>query len=139
MPFSSRTIRPQDWALVQHFTPDEFKEPGKMGFEFIRWLDELRDRAGVPMRITSSYRSPDYNRSVGGASDSAHSDVPCNSVDIGKLPDAVSDPNWNYARYKIIQHAILLGCTRIGMYPNGSLHLDRSEDKRPAPRIWIAV
>ncbi len=31
------------------------------------------------------------------------------------------------------------GCQRIGTYANGSLHLDRSEGKRPHPRMWRVV
>jgi uncharacterized protein YcbK (DUF882 family) len=138
MPLSTRTMGAADWSQIQNFRPSEFKHPEKMGFEFLLWLDRVRDAAGVPMTITSSYRSPDYNAAVGGAQDSAHSDVPCEAVDIGKRPTA-NDPNWNHSRYRIMTAAMSLGCVRIGMYANGSLHLDRTEGKRPAPRIWTAV
>jgi len=138
MSFSTRVMRPPDWDELKHFQAGEFKEPDKMGYEFIRWLDRLRDEAAVPMKITSSYRSPAYNRGVGGATDSAHTDVPCNAVDIGMtLSD--DDPNWNFARYQIINAAMYQGCQRIGTYANGSLHLDRSEGKRPHPRMWRVV
>lgn len=102
-----------------------------MGFQFIRWLDLVRERAGVPMKITSSYRSPEYNKSVGGAKDSAHTDVPCDAVDIGGLT--------NEARFRIIKTALEMGCVRIGLYQGGGIHLDRSEGKRPAPRMWTVV
>lgn len=138
MPFSSRTMAAPDWLRIKNFRPNEFKHPEKMGYEFMLWLDEVRTTAGVSMTITSSYRSPAYNAAVGGATDSAHTDVPCDAVDIGKRPTQ-ADPNWNLARYRIITAAMALGCKRIGMYPSGSLHLDRTEDERPAPRIWIAV
>lgn len=138
MPFSTGTMTARDWSGVRNFKPGEFKHPEKMGREFLLWLDNVRDVAGVSMHIVSSYRSPDYNRAVGGAQDSAHTDVPCNAVDIGKRPTP-GDPNWNHARYRIITAALQLGCVRIGMYPSGSLHLDRSEDTRPAPRIWVMV
>ena len=131
MPYSTRCIEPHEWALIKHFRPEEFRHPEKVGFEFVRWLDMVRDRAGVPMRITSSYRSPEYNKEVGGAKDSAHTDVPCDAVDIGKPT--------NEARFRIIKAALEMGCVRIGLYSNGSLHLDRSEGKRPAPRIWCVV
>lgn len=138
MPFSKRTMKPEDWGKLEHFEADQFKEPDKMGYEFMLWLDSVREAAGVPMVVTSSYRSKAYNKSVGGASDSAHVDVPCNSVDIGMRPRP-SDPNWNYSRFKIIEAAMKLGCQRIGSYANGSLHLDRTEDTRPAPRMWRVV
>jgi uncharacterized protein YcbK (DUF882 family) len=138
MAFSTRTMTPADWQGITHFTPAEFKAPDKMGYEMMLWLDGVREQAGVPMRITSSYRSPAYNASVGGAKDSAHTDVPCDAVDIGKDPTP-SDPNWNYSRFRIVDTAMKAGCVRIGFYPNGSLHLDRTEDKRPSPRLWNAV
>lgn len=138
MGISTRTMTPADWREIKHFSPSEFREPNKMGYEFMLWLDSLREEANVPITITSSYRSPEYNRSVGGAPNSAHTDVPCNAIDIPERPRP-DDPNWNATRWAIITTAIRLGCQRIGSYGNGSLHIDRSEDTRPAPRMWRVV
>lgn len=137
MGFSSRKMYPTDWDEVRHFRPSEFKNPEEMGYEFILWLDKVRERAAVPMTITSSYRSPEYNRLVGGAADSAHTDKPCEAVDIGMRPRP-SDPNWNYSRFRIIFSAYELGCRRFGTYSNGSLHIDRSYS-RPDERMWVVV
>lgn len=136
--FSTRTMSPADWASLKYFKSAEFRDPGKMGYEFMLWLEKVRAFAGVPMTISSSYRSPEYNRSVGGAPDSAHTDTPCNAIDISESPRP-DDPNWNKTRFAIVSAAIRLGCTRIGTYANGSLHLDRTEDVRPAPRMWRVV
>jgi len=127
-----------DWQVVKHFKPEEFAAPTAMGVEFIRWLDVLREQAGVPIVITSSYRTKAHNAAVGGASNSAHTDVPCNAVDIGerRRPD---DPNWNHSRYAIVSTAIALGCRRIGTYADGSLHLDMTHDTRPASVMWRVV
>jgi hypothetical protein len=138
MNYSTRTMRPEDWKRILFFKPTEFKNPEKMGFEFMLWLDKMRDQAGVPMVITSSYRSPTYNKSVGGASDSAHTDVPCNAVDVGMRRRA-SDPNWNYTRFQLVSTAIRLGCMRIGTYSDGSLHFDMTHGRRPSPRMWRVV
>lgn len=138
MSFSTRCMRPEDWRLSAHFQASEFSAPDHMGYEFVLWLNAVRDKAGVPMTITSSYRTPAHNVAVGGAEDSAHCDIPCNAVDIGMRPRA-DDSHWNYSRYQIITAAMALGCTRIGIYRDGSLHLDRSEDIRPSPRCWIQV
>lgn len=138
MSFSTRTMKPGDWQAIKNFKPSEFKNPEKMGYEFMIWLDKLRVKAGVPMTITSSYRSPAYNKSVGGANNSAHTDTPCNAVDIGMRPRP-DDPNWNFTRWQIVMAARDMGCKRIGSYANGSLHLDRTEEKRPAPRMWRVV
>jgi uncharacterized protein YcbK (DUF882 family) len=138
MPFSTRVMRPEDWLQIRHFKASEFQKPHLMGVEFVRWLDELRHKAGVPMHITSSYRTPEHNAEVGGASDSAHTDIPCNAVDIGERPSP-EDPHWNYTRWQIVTTAVALGCQRIGTYADGSLHLDMSHAKRPAPRMWRVV
>lgn len=138
MGFSSRTMRAADWAEIKHFSPVEFKYPTKMGYEFMKWLDKVREEAGVPMTITSDYRTPAHNLAVGGATNSGHTDVPCNAVDIGMRPSS-SDPNWNYTRFQIISMAIYHGCKRIGSYADGSIHLARDEERRPAPRMWRVV
>jgi uncharacterized protein YcbK (DUF882 family) len=137
-PFSTRTMRPQDWAESIYFSPGEFRHPEQMGYEFILWLNEVRKHAGVPMRVTSSYRTPDHNARVGGAANSSHTDTPCDAVDIGMRVSA-ADPHWNHGRFRVMAAAVTLGCTRIGIYPNGSVHLDRTDDRRPGERLWVAV
>lgn len=138
MSFSTRTMADADWAALQHFHANEFAAPDKMGVEFMRWLDTVRTKAGVPMHITSSYRTPQHNIAVGGAADSAHCDMPCNAADIGKSPTP-DDPNWNRGRYAIVTAALALGCTRIGIYADGSIHLDRTDPQRPANCLWHVV
>lgn len=53
-----------DWTLARDFTAAEFvcKHCGKAGikFEFVQALQGLRDRLGVPLRITSGYRCPQH-------------------------------------------------------------------------------
>ena len=61
MPFSTRVMRDEDWAAIKHFKASEFKHPYAMGFEMMQWLDQLRAQAGVPIHITSSYRSAAHN------------------------------------------------------------------------------
>lgn len=131
-------MMPADWSVIRYFKPDEFAVPSRMGYEMMLWLDRLRAAAGVPMVITSSYRTPAHNAAVGGASDSAHCDVPCNAVDVGARPRP-DDPNWNYSRWMIVSSAIMLGCKRLGLYADGSVHIDMTHDKRPAPRLWRVV
>lgn len=138
MSFSTRPITPADWATIVHFTPPEFIDHGtgqncadKMGLEFIRWLDQVRTAAGIPMTISSSYRDPAYNASIHGASNSAHMQVPCEAVDV--VPAGDQD------RYHVIHAALLAGCVRIGIYGNGSLHLDRAESDHPSPALWTIV
>ena len=136
--FSSRTMLAADWATIKHFQPLEFVDHGngqncsdKMGWEFVQWLDHTRELAAVPMTITSSYRDPAHNAAVGGASHSAHMEVPCNAVDV--MPAGDSD------REKIDTAAVYTGCVRRGIYKDGSMHLDRAEATHPAPALWVEV
>lgn len=138
MAFSTRCMTSEDWSILAiefgaaYFSPSEFKEPHRMGYEFMRLLFQIRMDAGVPMRPTSSYRAPWYNRLIGGAKDSAHMDEPiCDAIDIGCKS--------NEDRYHIVGAFYKNGCTRIGIYKNGSLHLDRTEGRRPANRLWTVI
>lgn len=60
----------------KYFNIDEFKCPccgrNHMDREFITKLDVMRGICGVPFVITSGYRCPTYNLSIGGARKSAH-------------------------------------------------------------------
>lgn len=138
MPYSTRTMLKEDWKEIKHFAASEFNYPDSMGYQFVKWLDAVREEAGCEMHLTSDHRPPERNAAAGGAERSAHMDLPCNAVDIGKRPKT-DDPNWNHARYRIIKAALKLGCQRIGLYPNGSLHLDRGEGDHPSPRLWVSV
>jgi uncharacterized protein YcbK (DUF882 family) len=44
----------------------------KMDTIFLQLLDALREECDFPIKINSSYRSPAYNKSIGGASRSKH-------------------------------------------------------------------
>jgi len=143
MSFSTRTMTAQDWIDLAtkfgraYFAPSEFKNPERMGYEFMLWLFEVRIEAGVPMVSTSGYRDPWYNKFiVKGAKNSAHTDLVCDASDFGSKGGYVLT---NEYRFHIVRAAIKLGCVRIGIYKNGSLHLDRTEDRRPANRLWTVV
>lgn len=130
-------MRAADWTALKHFTPGEFRAPTRMGYEFMKWLDAVREAADVRMIVSSSYRTKAHNAAVGGATDSAHCDSPCNAVDIRK--DDEAPLGWNHARMQIVSAAIRLGCQRIGLYDDDSIHLDMTHDRRPAPRLWRVV
>lgn len=68
---------------------------------FLESLDTLRHNAAIPFNITSSYRSPEYNASVGGAKRSMH--LQGRAVDI-------SCAN-SYNRRIIVMEALDLGLT----------------------------
>lgn len=121
------------WGHIkEYFKPEEFTDPYNMDAAFLYALYKIRLKAGVPLRITSSIRSPEHNETVGGAKGSAHMLIPGCAVDL-----FVKN---NYERFKIVKAAILEGIERIGIYPakednSGVIHLDMSPS-HPQERIW---
>ncbi len=88
-------------SLSKHFSKEEFdcndgSEMPQEVFDNIQklviQLEVLRVFFNAPIKINSGYRSPDYNKSVGGASKSQH--LLGNASDItveGFTPDEVAD------------------------------------------------
>lgn len=132
MPLSTRTMQPVDWKLIRHFTPSEFKYPARLGYQFMLKIDATRDQAGVAMHPTSDWRDPVHNKKVGGAQNSAHTDEPiCEALDFAPANSA--------DRYAIVAAAFLCGWERIGIYQDGSVHLDATGDRRPNRVLWVVV
>ena len=138
MPFSSRPMRAEDWKSIKHFKPTDrgFRAPERMGYEFMLWLDKVRERAGVPMYVRSTVRDAAQNAAAGGASKSAHMDALCEAADFAGEEEGSPMPGKH--RLAIVKAALELGCTRIGVDENGSVHLDRTEDRRPSS-LWVKV
>lgn len=100
-------------------------------------LDELRERFGAPLIITSSYRDPVHNLAVGGASNSGHipSDVDglYSGIDFTTAGGLISprDLFW------IQKHAYEIGFRRIGLYADmRHIHLD-CEPGSDQDVVWI--
>jgi uncharacterized protein YcbK (DUF882 family) len=110
---------------------EEFNQKGlpeswrKMDINLLLILDKMRHRAGIPFKITSAYRSPEYNKTLKNASpNSAHL--------LGKAVDiSVKDSK---SRYLILEAAIYYGIQRIGIGDN-FIHIDIKEN--PAEVAWI--
>ena len=68
-------------STVDHFTDHElgldvaeipFDAAANIRVRLEPWLEAARAILGVPLEVTSAYRSPEHNAAVGGASDSDH-------------------------------------------------------------------
>ena len=85
----------------------------------LRIVDELRDSFGKPCRILSSYRSPDYNRTVGGVGLSQHMEF--RALDIafdGVSPQRVYDRLIEWRKAGKVTGGL-------GLYPSsGFVHID---------------
>jgi hypothetical protein len=77
-------------------------------------FNELQGFVG-PLEVISGYRSPSYNRRVGGAKKSQHTSG--NAIDIDVRHLSIEQ------RQELIKNASALGYKGIGVYPN-SIHLD---------------
>jgi hypothetical protein len=94
--------------------------------EFVALLDKARGIAGVPFKITSGFRTPAQNASVGGVQDSAH--------ETGLACDlAVSD---SVTGGKILLALAQVGFKRFGFYGDNHIHVDMDSTK-PTPCYWI--
>lgn len=90
-------------------------------------LDELRERLGRPVIVSSGYRCPVHNRNVGGVSNSQHvrgtaADIYCPGVSVGELADMAAE----------------IGFDAVGRYyGQGFVHVDcRDGGCRPGYYTW---
>jgi|TARA_R110000744_G_scaffold27344_5_gene66879 uncharacterized protein YcbK (DUF882 family) len=119
---------------LNFFKMSEFDQPGipgsgkeYMDINFLMILDNMRNRSGVPYKITSGYRSQEYNDKLSNSSKtSAHIQ--------GKAVD-ISAPTSNQ-KYAIIEAALHFGIQRIGIGSN-FIHIDIQEKpEKPTKVIW---
>ena len=114
----------------KHFSWKEFDcKSGKgkgidnMDKEFICLLDDARGIAGVPFKITSGYRTPEYNKALleqgyKGSRNSSHTK--------GIAADIYAKDS--FTRFKIVTALMIVGINRIGI-GNNFVHCDIDEDK----------
>lgn len=126
--------------IAPELTPKDFRHPYHMEVGFLRKLSRARRRGDVPYRVVSDYREPSRNEAAGGASQSAHLELPCASVDLravsneeryhlvlnliaGDALDALravlrcGAPLPSDVRSQVVRALERPGFTRIGLYP----------------------
>jgi uncharacterized protein YcbK (DUF882 family) len=118
------------WISIRFFSPREFDSPDQpgsgqhMNLDFVTKLDRLRDAVGVPLLITSGFRTPEHNKKVGGVDSSAH--------ELGRAADIAAFSGSH--RYAIISAAMKLGFRRIGV---GSTFVHIDDDiTKPQDVFW---
>ena len=111
-----------DAQISPHFRLSEFR-PARHMYEYMRLspklvevLERIRNHVGRPVTIMSGYRPSDYNREVGGVSNSTHmdglaADINCDGISTHELYDAVD--------------LIVKNSGGVGFYPrDGYVHVD---------------
>lgn len=94
------------------------KQYQKNAHEVLTNLQILRDQLGEPIFINSGYRTPDYNKRIGGAKFSQHT--------VGKACDITVKSKTPKQVKTIIERLIKAGLMKnggIGLYP-GFVHYD---------------
>ena len=85
-------------------------------------LQELRDLANAPIRVTSGYRCPEHNRAVGGAKQSRHLRRHAADIVIKSLSVTVM--------YELAEQVAAFRNGGIGVYPEqGFIHVDIREGR----------
>jgi len=104
------------------------KEEGVEGLDlfFVSMLDVARDLSGVPFHITSGFRTPEQNDTIGGVPDSAH---------LRGLAADISCIN-NRNRYHVLRGLIRAGFDRIGIY-KAHIHVDYDLKTTFNKIIWL--
>lgn len=116
---------------LKYFKDEEFRKAvpscslSDMDESFMKLLDKARDLAGVPFKINSAYRSPEYEKSKGRTGQSRHCygiavDIACYTSDV---------------RYCIVNALLACGVNRIGIGSN-FIHCDIGY-KGSDPLIWL--
>lgn len=114
---------------MNYFNDNEFTCPccgeNETDVELIHMLNNARERAGVPFRITSGYRCESKNKKVGGVDDSAH--VRGLAADIYTADSR--------ERFIIIRALLDAGFERVGVSEN-FIHADIDTSKKQGI-IWV--
>ena len=108
--------------LSRNFSKHEFRcrcgcERAEINPRLVEALQELRDLADRPVRITSGYRCPDHNRAKGGKRRSQHL--------LGNAVDVVIDGLTPIEMYCLADKVSAFRNGGLGIYPNnGIIHVD---------------
>ena len=112
---------------MKYFTESEFSDFTKMDPKLLSMLDELREVYGHPIKITSSYRSPDHPIEAAKSSPGEHAH--------GAAVDIVSDSGGK--TFRLFKAAIQVGFQRIGISrKKGFIHLGIGYPGAPDKTIW---
>jgi len=125
-----------DWTKIHHFRRAEFENPECLRWEMLEKLDRLRELCGFPFVITSTCRSPEHNKAIGGAPNSSHcraDDGMYSGVDFTVDGGSISPGQL----FMIVKHAHEVGFRRIGLYSDmRHVHLDL-EGRLNQDVLWI--
>lgn len=111
---------------LKYFTLEEFDcqhtGDNRMELDFLKLLDELRDRCGFPFRITSGYRSPIHPVEATKRTPGTHSQGIAADISISN----------SQQRHTVVKEAIKMGFSGIGV-SSSFVHVDTRAGQ---PLMW---
>jgi len=112
---------------MKYFEESEFSEFNKMDPVLLAMLDDLREEYGYPIKLTSTYRSPDHPIEAKKSKPGEHAYGA--AVDIACVGGE--------ATFKLVKAAIEIGFTRIGISrKNNFVHVGIGYPGAPETTIW---
>jgi len=112
-----------NFQISPHFNLREFQSPDtlevKISRELIEKLEKFREYVGKPVHINSGYRTPQWNKKVGGVPNSYHTQGL--AVDVSVIGVSLDE---------LKKYAIASGFRGIGIYRKKNfIHLDLGEER----------
>ena len=112
---------------MKYFEEFEFSQFDKMDPALLAMLDDLREEYGYPIKLTSTYRSPDHPIEAKKSKPGEHAYGA--AVDIACVGGE--------ATFKLVKAAIEVGFTRIGISrKNNFVHVGVGYPGAPETTIW---
>jgi uncharacterized protein YcbK (DUF882 family) len=112
---------------MKYFEESEFSQFDKMNPVLLTMLDDLREEYGYPIKLTSTYRSPDHPIEAKKSKPGEHAYGA--AVDIACVGGE--------ATFKLVKAAIKVGFTRIGISrKNNFVHVGIGYPGAPETTIW---
>tara|TARA_Y100000748_G_C15454128_1_gene472173 strand:+ start:882 stop:1226 length:345 start_codon:yes stop_codon:yes gene_type:complete len=112
---------------MKYFNESEFTNFKKMDKKLLTMLDHVRELYGHPIKITSSYRSPEHPIEAAKKQPGEHA--------YGAAVDILSDSGGK--TFRLVKAAIEAGFTRIGISrKKGFIHLGIGYPDAPEKTIW---
>lgn len=124
--------------MLRHFSRSEFADYNRLSPHLLDLIDEIRDRAGVPIRITSDYRSQEEHEAI-------YPDPvrrPNSPHTRGTGLDFVPIPFTAHNRLLILQAVTSIyaegGAPTLGLeIANRHFHVDLGDNALRRPWLWV--
>jgi len=99
----------------------EYGGDGEIDGRLVRMLDDVTDRFGRKLKLTSAFRSADYNSKASYTKDSQHSHGTAIDIDVSGMNDK--------ERENLVALFTAHGAKGMGHYDNGTIHVDLRDSK----------